>query len=671
MKKILITFLTGISLLLSAQQKTNILFIAVDDLKPELGVYGADYIHTPHIDALAGQGVTFTNAHCQQAVCGPSRASLMTGMRPDYTGVWDLKTRMRDINPDILSMPQYFKDNGYKTIAVGKIYDPRCVAKDYDAESWSIPYAESAKYTYPKEYGEPGLSYYALAESKEIVHRLEAEAIAKGENKHQYVSERFKPSTEMADVSDEAYIDGQIANNAISYMKELATQEEPFFLAVGFKRPHLPFAAPTKYWEMYKREDIKLAEYREPVKNGVDIAYHNSGEMQSYTDIPALSSFSDINTMILPEDKQKELIHGYYASVSYIDAQIGRVMAELKASGLDKNTVVVLWGDHGWHLGDHNLWCKHSNFENATRVPLIITAPGYKPSEYKHPAELLDIFPTLCELTAVPTPSHLQGLSLVPALESKHNMVKPIAVSQFSRGQREGYSIRSDRFRLTLWMNNKYKTYLPFDEKLIYAGELYDYTNDPLETLNVFDSESYAKVKAQLFQLFKEYVLIQNNELQYTGANPEKTKRSNDLVVVDVAPVVAPSISLGEKIEDHWNVVMRKGADAQFSITNGELKCDISKLGERPWDLQLAYKDDLHLKAGQTLSVTMLYQGPEMKMNFGPVNKVRIGRKIAAQKTAKLIIIEVPITESGVYPCKLSFVSTGKHLISDIKTNLK
>ena len=273
-----------------ANTKTNVLFIAVDDLKPMLGCYGDASIKTPAIDQLAAEGVVFTNAHCQQAVCGPSRASLLTGMRPDYTGVWDLKTRMRDVNPEILALPQHFKNNGYTTVAIGKIYDPRCVGKQYDEHSWSIPYKESAKYTYPEKYGEPGLSFYASEENNKIVEKYTKEAKAKGEkNIHGYVSQRFKPSVESADVEDGAHMDAQIANNAISYMNQLAKEEQPFFLAVGFKKPHLPFAAPKKYWDLYDREKIELAQYRKAVKNGYKKAYHNAGELYSYTDIPELT----------------------------------------------------------------------------------------------------------------------------------------------------------------------------------------------------------------------------------------------------------------------------------------------------------------------------------------------------------------------------------------------
>jgi arylsulfatase A-like enzyme len=512
--KILIAFLLlNVSFGAKSQEAKNVLFIAIDDLKPMLGCYGDETMLTPAIDKLAKNGVVFTNAHCQQAICGPSRASIMTGMRPDYTKVWDLKTRMRDVNPDILSIPQHFKNNGYTTVATGKIYDPRCVDKQLDGPSWSIPYKESAAYTYPEKYGQPGLSYYALDENKRQVDKYTKEAISKGENVHAYVSERFKPSVECADVEDGAYEDGQIANNAIKYMKQLAKEDKPFFLAVGFKRPHLPFTAPQKYWDLYKRDEIELASFRGAVHNGVDIAYHNNGEMHTYTDIPALASFSDIFTDNLPEWKQKELIHGYKACVSFVDAQIAKLMDELKKNGLAENTVIVLWGDHGWHLGDHSMWCKHSNFEQATRVPLILSVPQGAKGENAHPVEFVDVFPTLCEATGLKVPSFLQGESLMPVMKDVDARIKDYAISQYGRGKTQGYSIRTDRYRLTLWLKNDYRTFSEYDAENIEAAELYDYQVDPFETENLYNSKKHKAIKAKLVQYFKEFVETQNKQL--------------------------------------------------------------------------------------------------------------------------------------------------------------
>ncbi|TLX72780.1 sulfatase [Labilibacter sediminis] len=660
MKNLMLAILLMLSLGGMAQKKTNVLFIAIDDLKPMLGCYGDEFIKTPAIDKLAANGVVFTNAHCQQAVCGPSRASIMTGMRPDYTGVWDLKTRMRDVNPDILAMPEYFKGQGYTTVAVGKIYDPRCVDKQYDKPSWSIPYKESAKYSYPEKYGEPGLSYFALEENKKQVEKYTKEAHAKGENNvHGYVSKRFKPSVECADVEDDAYMDTQIANNAIKYMNQLAKEDEPFFLAVGFKRPHLPFAAPKKYWDLYDREDISLAEYREAVKNGVDFAYHKSNELQSYTDIPALASFSDIFTDNLPEWKQKELIHGYQACVSYIDAQIERLMQELKKNGLDKNTVIVLWGDHGWHLGDHSMWCKHSNFEQATRVPLIFSVPNGATGYNANPVEFIDVFPTLCEASGIEIPEILQGESLMPVMKDVDAKVKDYAVSQFGRGKLEGYSIRTDRYRLTLWIKDDYRTFSPFDAKDIEAGELYDYKTDPLETENYYNAKKYKSVKKQLMTYFKAFIETQNKELVGSGSMMGKKsaketilKQKNNLAFIDLAT--------------NWNVIARNGADADFSVEDGKLKVEVRKLGAKPWDLTLALKETIALKQGQTATFTFAGKGKSIKFSMGPLDGERTARIAKLSSAEKVHKVKVPVSVSGDWPIKIQFMEVGTYEIGEI-----
>jgi len=644
-----------------AQNKTNVLFIAVDDLKPLIGAYGHEQVKTPNIDALAAQGVLFSNAHCQQAVCGPSRASIFTGMRPDYTGVRDLKTRMRDVNPDVLAMPQYFRENGYTTVAVGKIYDPRCVDKQYDEPSWSIPYSESSKYTYPKEYGEPGLSYYALKSNQQRVHALEKEAAQKGiKNVHKYVSERFKPSVECADVSDEAYMDGQIANNGIKYMNQLAEDGEPFFLAVGFKRPHLPFAAPKKYWDLYERDAIQLAKYRQPVKNGVEVAYHKSGELYSYTDIPPLTSFSDIFTDNLPDEKQKELIHAYYASVSFIDAQIGKLLKNLEAKGLDKNTVVVLWGDHGWHLGDHSLWCKHTNFEQATRVPLIIKQPNGKAGVNHQPVESLDVFPTLCEATGLEIPSQLQGNSLSPVFSKVDAQVNAYAVSQFGRGQTQGYSIRTERYRLTLWMRDNWRTDMPFDKKKISGAELYDYEADPLETENFYSHPEYKKVKNQLMALFKAFADEQNAELKALKSTIE-TKGKKGMI----------DLSFGSQLDENWSTIIRKGAEADINVSDGTVNAEVKQLGAKPWDLALMLNQPVYLEKGQVAVLTFHYQGPEMKIGMGPVGDKRIARVVKPSKKMKQQQIKLPVPLSGEWALKMQLMGLGQYQIGEIKLSIQ
>ncbi len=500
--------------------KPNILFIAIDDLKPILGCYGNQMIRTPNIDRLAAMGTVFMQNYCQQAVCGPTRASIMTGLRPDHTGVWDLKTRMRDVNPDILSLPQYLISQGYSTQGIGKVYDSRCVDKKMDEPSWSVPYYNyfktETKY-YAQETGTPASGQYQLPQTKELVEKYTKEAVEKGIAKGDidaYVSKFVKPSVECADVPDNAYNDGANVLRAKEILGKLKSENKPFFFAVGFSKPHLPFVAPKKYWDMYQRDEMPVAEFQEKSKNGPDIAYHNAGELRAYSDIPALLEFTDQKEygLTLPLDKQKELIQGYYAAVSYTDAQVGILLNALDSLGLTENTIVVIWGDHGWHLGDHNLWCKHTNFEQATHAPLIISSPGIKPSVSSSPSEFVDVFPTLCDLAGVPVPTYLDGKSQVPVMKNPGKKVKEFSVSQYPRsgsnseterlgyavGKCMGYSIRTSQYRYTLWLKEDFRSSQAFDKNLIVATELYDYRKDPNETVNVVDDPQYTKVSKDM-----------------------------------------------------------------------------------------------------------------------------------------------------------------------------
>jgi len=505
-----------------SQQKTkpNILFIGIDDLKPILGCYGNTQIKTPNIDRLAKMGTVFMSNYCQQAVCGPTRASLMTGKRPDYTKVWDLKTKMRDINPDIVSLPQYLISQGYSTQGIGKIYDSRCVDKKMDAPSWSVPYYNYFKTEeryYAKETGIPVLGAYQLPETKELAIKYTNEGKEKGlvdKELDDYVSKYVKPSVECADVPDNAYNDGANASRALEILEKLKSDSKPFFFAVGFSKPHLPFVSPKKYWDLYKREEMIVAPFQEKSKNSIDVAYHNAGEMRGYSDIPPLVSFTDQKDygLTLPLDKQKELIHGYFASVSYTDGQVGRLLDKLDELGLTKNTIIVLWGDHGWHLGDHNLWCKHTNFEQATRTPMIISVPGIAPSVTSAPSEFIDIFPTLCDAAGVPIPDYLDGKSLLPLINKSAKSVKDFSISQYPRSgnntetERQGYasakvmgySLRDKRYRYTIWLTNDFRSNKPFSADLVIGTELYDYEKDPNETENVADSKEYKSVAKDL-----------------------------------------------------------------------------------------------------------------------------------------------------------------------------
>ena len=510
--------------------KPNVLFIIVDDLKPIIGCYGDPFVKTPNIDRFAKEGVVFTNTYCQQAVCGPSRASFLTGMRPDYTGVWDLETEMRNINPEILSMPQFFKQNGYITAGIGKVFDSRSVDENIDKPSWSIPFYKKSNDYYPKEMGKAKGRYRGVKvlEEIEIYEKIGGAKGLTGKELSNFIKINAKPSVESLDIPDNAYIDGATVLHSKDILKVLKENAKPFFFAVGITKPHLPFAVPKKYWDLYNRDEIQLAEFRENANNSPLVAYHGAGELYKYADIPPIASFSDVKGgMELPFDKQKELIHGYYASVSYADALIGKLISTLVSLNLKDNTIVTIIGDHGWHLGDHNLWCKHSNFEQATRIPMIFKIPGIKASKTSALAEAVDIFPTLCDATGIKIPEQLQGVSLMPILKEIKSKVKDYAVSQYRRGKNMrtfGYSIRTERFRLTLWMKDFYRLYKPFDEGYIVSGELYDYDNDPLETENYYNNKEYVSVKKELLDYFAEYAKQQNEELKTSKANRVYTK---------------------------------------------------------------------------------------------------------------------------------------------------
>lgn len=502
MKKIILVLallsLYGSDLLAQNQQK-NILFIAVDDLKPLLSNYGNEQIHTPNFDRLAKMGMTFTNAHVQQAVCGPSRASVMTGTYPDHTKVWDLHTDFRQSAPDLISMPEYLISQGYETTGIGKIYHKGSAAPGHDGKSWSIPHVQPDNFD-PK-YGDPMFSYYQNPETKKKMQALIDKATEKGLGHgglRNYVFDRIKPSVENADVSDEAYQDGIYTVEAIKKLDMMVKEDKPFFLAVGYQKPHLPFIAPKKYWDLYDRDKIKLAEFQDFAKNSPRIAYHNFGELRSYSDISDTLRAGDK----LDEAKQRELIHGYMACVSYIDAQLGKLLDELDRLGITDDTVIVLWGDHGWHLGDHTEWCKHSNFEQATRIPFMFAGPGVaKNTKSHHPVELVDLFPTIFQLANVKPSTQAEGKSLVPLMDEDDNtsFSRDYAASQYPRwGERMGYTIRTDRYRYTEWFENGYRSYKDLKEKDIVGKELYDYEKDPHETVSYIGDKDYAEVEKMM-----------------------------------------------------------------------------------------------------------------------------------------------------------------------------
>lgn len=452
-----------------AEGRYNVLFIAVDDLRPELGCYGAGHIKSPHIDRLASGGTTFNRAYCQQAVCSPSRTSLLTGRRPDTTRVFDLQTHFRMTIPDVVTLPQHFKQQGYHAQSMGKIYHGGLD----DPKSWSV------------EHWTPDVATYHKPESRAILKARQDELRASGRLRRNEVVEKdpdtgmplklrrvgqraLGPSWEDPDVPDSALSDGAIADHAIEVLGGI--KDKRFFLAVGFHKPHLPFIAPAKYFETYPPAGVSLSPNRFPPLAVPQIALSNWGELRGYADVPGQGP--------LTNDHARDLVRAYYACVSYVDAQVGRVLDELDRLGLRDNTIVILWGDHGWHLGDQGMWCKHTNFEVATRAPMIIRVPGQPAAGAKTNAlaEFVDIYPTLCDLCDLSMPDGLEGTSLAPVIEVPDRPWKTAAFSQYPRGEVMGRSIRTDRYRYTEWAE---------PDKEPVGIELYDYEQDPHETVNL------------------------------------------------------------------------------------------------------------------------------------------------------------------------------------------
>jgi iduronate 2-sulfatase len=446
----------------AAPRKPNVLFIAVDDLRPELGCYGRDHIKSPNIDRIASRGMTFNRAYCQQAVCSPSRSSLLTGTRPDTTKVWDLVTHFRVALPNVVALPQHFKENGYFVQGLGKIYHP-----GFDDErSWSTPWQT------------PKAPNYALVRTPEV----------KDEDKP--AKRKAGPAFESADVADNFFRDGMVAEQAAATLRELGKKSEPFFFAVGFARPHLPFVAPKKYWDLYDPAKIQLAPNPYHPKDAPEYALPNSSELRNYLGIPAEGP--------IPDNLARQLKHGYYAAVSYMDAQVGKVLNELDRLGLRKNTIVVLWGDHGWKLGEHGEWCKHTNVENDTNAPLLLSVPGMKHAGAHTDAlvEFVDVYPTLAELAGLPLPGHLEGTSFKPLLDDPKRRWKPAAFSQYPRGPRMGYSMRTDRYRFTVWVGRA-------DHSRIDAIELYDHRGDPQENVNIAKLPENAELVKRLMEQWR------------------------------------------------------------------------------------------------------------------------------------------------------------------------
>jgi iduronate 2-sulfatase len=514
------------------RERPNVLFIAVDDLKPTLACFDDPRAITPGIDRIAAQGTVFLNTHCQQAVCAPSRVSLLTGLRPDTTEVWDLKTRFRDHIPDVVTLPQLFKNSGYEVVGMGKIFDPRSTEgrEKMDAVSWSRPYIHPES---PSDatfhYRDPEL----VAFFTEKIAEAEAAGIRGWAKQREFIGVR--PTTDMADVPDEAYPDGALGARGVELIHELAGADQPFFLAVGFHKPHLPFNAPKRYWDLYDRDAISLHPFQQMPAGAPGFHYQDSWELRSgYTDPPEPGT-------PVPPDMQRRLIHGYYACVSYIDAQVGRLLDALDEAGVADNTVVVLWGDHGWHLGDHDMWCKHTNYEQATRSPLLIAFPGAgRPGgRCETPVEFVDIYPTLVDLCGLEAPHQMHGTTLRSVMVDPAMSVKPVAISQYPRNadgvEVMGYALRDDRYRYIEWREIEGGRRKGPGTGAVVARELYDYLLDPLETRNLIDDSTSAQVVERMERLAHEAGIGKAAKTRATRRESRSTRRETSTP----APVLA------------------------------------------------------------------------------------------------------------------------------------
>ncbi|MBY0373777.1 MAG: sulfatase [Bryobacteraceae bacterium] len=477
-----------------ANKRPNVLFIAVDDLRPELGCYGAGHVRSPRIDELARTGTIFTRAYCQQALCNPSRASLMTGLRPDTLRVWNLQTNFRTTRPEAVTIPQAFRaGGGYYAACIGKIFHNIFP----DDVSWSEPEMHIDGFPFDPD------AVYRSEEEVRWLERRKEEIRAQGNEKRfidRYGQWYLKSSaTEIADVPDDAYYDGAQTTAAIAKIRELYRRGQPFFFGIGYYRPHLPFNAPKKYWDLYEREKIPLAANAFLPRGAPPMAHNMNRELRGYRDFanapkPHEGSVSQVEA--------RRLRHGYLASVSYIDAQVGRLLDELAALGIAENTIVVLWGDHGWKLGEHNSWGKMTNYEVDTRVPLIVRAPGMKRGgRAAGMVEFVDVFPSLCELAAIAAPTGLEGQSFVGQLRDPAKKGKAAVFSQYLRDgiwvapdgkPYMGYAVRTERHRYVEWYT--------WPERKRVAAELYDLRRDPLENEGIAGT---AQLRARLAALLR------------------------------------------------------------------------------------------------------------------------------------------------------------------------
>ena len=444
----------------------NILLILVDDLKPALGAYGDAIAKTPNLDRFSKKGIRFEQAYSNQAVCAPSRINLMLGSRSTSSGIYEFGQNFRDYYPDAVTMPQFFKQNGYHAESMGKVY--HIGHNTYgDEASWSVPHHKDLVI----EYVDPTRKEQGFTREEALFSNQSANGLPRG------------MAWESPDVQDEAYADGRVAKRAVERLGQLKKNpDQPFFLAVGFARPHLPFSVPKSYWDLYDPQKLPLAKYQVAPVGAPSYAVKRDTEIDQYVPIPHSTQQDPFSP-----DLQRKLVHGYYAGVSYVDAQIGKVLSALEQLDLDENTIVVIWGDHGYHLGELGIWTKHVNYELANRIPVIMAGPGIAKggSKTKQILETVDIYPTLVELAGLERPNvsqPLDGMSMASVLKKPKSEIRDHAYHTFPRGGRLGRAIRTQRYRMVEWKKIG-------SAKSTATYELYDYKNSDVEMKNIADEQ--------------------------------------------------------------------------------------------------------------------------------------------------------------------------------------
>jgi arylsulfatase A-like enzyme len=455
----------------AADRPPNVLFICVDDLRPQLGCYGNAQMKTPNIDRLAGRSTIFQRAYCQFAICGPSRASVLSGMYPEHSGVQDNVKSFRAAVPDAVALPQHFRNCGYETVGMGKVFHQMA---NTDPASWS------------RWVNITGRGYFLpenIADQKKRQQGIAArEAAGEKFSEHQKYVYSVGPFSEAADEDEQLYPDGELATRAVETLRGFQGSEKPWFLAVGFLKPHLPLIVPKKYWDLYNPDDFALPANGAFPEGAPAWHTHDGFELRSYSDVPKNGPIS--------KDILRRTIHGYYAACSFADAQIGKVLNELTALGMDSNTVIVLWGDNGFHLGDNGIIGKDTDYEAAARCPLIVYAPSLTAERTDRLVELVDIYPTLCDLAGIPMPTQCDGRTLF----SKDRKSAAFTMSQRKwNNPNAGYAMRTDRYRYIRWLDAQNKTV---------AEELYDYTLSPYEVRNMAANPEYT---SELCDLRKQF----------------------------------------------------------------------------------------------------------------------------------------------------------------------